>query len=182
MTLTASGAITLAAIRNEFKAASGAVSLSEMYRSGTYVPPLTANAAIPTSGAIQMDDFYSSSVSTLMAASYYGSSTGIKGGGSTNALTITTAGIISGGSVLDVYFSDNWCAYSAAPGNWYQVYVTVTSGTTPYGSALDTWLDLSSDRSWTINSPFSTYLDVTIRHKYNTASTELTAVSLDANA
>ena len=182
MTLVASGAITLDAIRNEFKAASGAVSLSEMYRSGTYVPPLTANAGIPTSGAIQMDDFYSASVSTAMAATYYGSSTGIKGGGSSNTLSITSAGVITGGSVLDVFFSDNWCAYSAAPGNWYQVYVTKTSGTTPTGDALDTWLDLSTTRNWTINSPFSTYLDVTIRHKYNTASTELTSISLDANA
>ena len=182
MTLPASGAISLGQLRTEFKGGSAAISMSEMYRSGTYVPPLTANAGIPTSGVIDLQDFYSASVSTAMAASYYGSTTGIKGGGSTNTFTITSAGVITGGNVLDVLFSDNWCAYSAAPGNWYQVYVTKTSGATPTGDALDTWLDLSTTRNWTINSPFSTYLDVTIRHKYNTASTELTSISLDANA
>jgi hypothetical protein len=184
MTLAASGAITLVDIRNEFKAASGAVSLSEMYRSGTYVPPLTANAGIPTSGQIQLDDFYSTTVVTDMDASYSAESIGIKGGGSTVSFTVGNDGNIASICIPSIVtnFSDTWVASSSAPGSWYEVYVSVSSGTSPTGASLNTWLALSSDRTWTLSSSASCTLTLKIRHKYNTASEETCTIYLTAGA
>lgn len=181
MTLPASGSINIGQLRTEFKGGSAAISLSEMYRSGTYVPPLTANAGIPTSGAIQMDDFYSSTVSTDMDASYTAESIGVKGGGSTCTLWVYTDGTIFSACFPTIItnFSDTWVASSSAPGSWYDVYVSVTSGTSPTGDSLSTWLALTSNRSWVLNTG-SCVLSVKVRHKYNTGSEETTSVTLTA--
>jgi hypothetical protein len=191
MTLPASGAITLAAIRNEFKAASGAVSLSEMYRSGTYVPPLTANAAIPTSGAIQMDDFYSATVSTDMDATYDASWISLSNGATGVTLEVHPDGAIlssgygDGGSVTG--FSDTWVVASANPGAWYELYVSVSSGNTPTGDSLNTWIAITSIRYYSLDiasgpDSKSCTLSVKIRHKYNTASEETTTVTLSCSS
>lgn len=190
MTLPASGAITLAAIRNEFKAASGAVSLSEMYRSGTYVPPLTANAAIPVSGAIQLDDFYSSTVVTDMDTTYDASWISV-----TNADTGVTLEVHPDGSIVSsgygdgqvTGFSDTWVLASANPGAWYELYVSVTSGNTPSGDSLNTWIALTSIRYYSLDiaagpDSKSCTLSVKIRHKYNTASEETTTVTLSCSS
>ena len=58
MTLQASGAITLADIAAEF-GGSTPHSLSEYYRGGTYVGDHAGTTTIPTSGAIDFADFYS---------------------------------------------------------------------------------------------------------------------------
>lgn len=55
MALQSSGAISLANIQTEF-GGSNPISLSEYYRGGSYVTD--NNTGVPTSGAIQLDDFY----------------------------------------------------------------------------------------------------------------------------
>jgi hypothetical protein len=60
MALQASGTITLAQIQAEFGGANP-IYLSEYYRGGAYVPNTTANLAVPTSGAIDLADFYGTS-------------------------------------------------------------------------------------------------------------------------
>ena len=55
MALQSSGAISLANIQTEF-GGSNPISLSEYYRGGAYVTD--NNTGVPTSGAIQLDDFY----------------------------------------------------------------------------------------------------------------------------
>lgn len=55
MALPSSGAISLANIQTEF-GGSNPISLSEYYRGGAYVT--ANNTGVPTSGAIQLDDFY----------------------------------------------------------------------------------------------------------------------------
>lgn len=55
MALPSSGAISLANIQTEF-GGSNPISLSEYYRGGAYVTD--NNTGVPTSGAIQLDDFY----------------------------------------------------------------------------------------------------------------------------
>lgn len=67
MTIPSSGTIALTTIQTEF-GGSNPIGLSEYYRGGTYVPNTAQNAGIPTSGTIQLDDFYgSSSVVGLLA-------------------------------------------------------------------------------------------------------------------
>tara|TARA_R110000803_G_scaffold65463_1_gene126589 strand:- start:2143 stop:3165 length:1023 start_codon:yes stop_codon:yes gene_type:complete len=60
MALQASGTITLAQIQTEF-GGSNPISLSEYYRGGSLVGNTSANASVPTSGAINMANFYSAS-------------------------------------------------------------------------------------------------------------------------
>ena len=55
MALQSSGAISLSDIQTEF-GGSNPISLSEYYRGGAYTT--SNNTGVPTSGQIQMDDFY----------------------------------------------------------------------------------------------------------------------------
>lgn len=57
MVLQSSGAISLNDIQNEFGGANP-IGLNEYYRGGSYVPNITANNSIPTSGAISLSNFY----------------------------------------------------------------------------------------------------------------------------
>ena len=57
MALQGSGTITLAQIQTEF-GGSNPIGLSEYYRAGSYVPDTATNSGIPTSGAIDFEDFY----------------------------------------------------------------------------------------------------------------------------
>ena len=59
MALPSSGVLTLADIQTEF-GGTNPISLSEYYRGGGLVPDSALNAAIPTSGAISVSDFYGS--------------------------------------------------------------------------------------------------------------------------
>lgn len=63
MTLQASGTISLNDIQTEFGGASP-ISLNEYYRGGGLVPNTAQNAAIPTSGAISLSQFYGTSAET----------------------------------------------------------------------------------------------------------------------
>jgi len=63
MTLPASGPISLMMIRNEFGGPTP-VHLNQYYRGGGRVPNTPANAAIPTSGAISLSDFYGATAYT----------------------------------------------------------------------------------------------------------------------
>lgn len=57
MALQSSGTITMAQIQTEF-GGSNPASLNEYYRGGSYVPDTSTNSGIPTSGTIDMADFY----------------------------------------------------------------------------------------------------------------------------
>jgi hypothetical protein len=59
MALPSSGVLTLDDIQTEF-GGTNPISLSEYYRGGGLVPDSALNAAIPTSGAISVSDFYGS--------------------------------------------------------------------------------------------------------------------------
>ena len=66
-----------------------------------------------------------------------------------------TYSVNSDGTVTDTGFIENWVTpTSAAPGS-YEVRATKNSGDTPGGSALGTWLALSSSRTWTLNALFT---------------------------
>lgn len=57
MTLPASGNLSFSAVQTEF-GGSNPISLSEYYRSGAYVPNVSQNAAVPTSGTFAMSTLY----------------------------------------------------------------------------------------------------------------------------
>ena len=57
MALPASGTLSLGNIQTEF-GGSNPIALSEYYRGGGLVPNITANNSIPTSGTIEVSDFY----------------------------------------------------------------------------------------------------------------------------
>ena len=66
MAIAASGAVSLADFRTEFVGGSSAISLGDLYRGGSHIRAKAANnngvnlaASVPTSGAIDFDDFYS---------------------------------------------------------------------------------------------------------------------------
>ena len=66
MTITATGAISFSDLRTEFVGGSSAISLGDLYRGGSNIRKLAGNnfatnlaASVPTSGAIDMADFYS---------------------------------------------------------------------------------------------------------------------------
>ena len=60
MTLASSGALSLQSIQGEF-GGSNPIGLNEYYRGGSLVPTHSGTASIPTSGTIQVDDFYGTS-------------------------------------------------------------------------------------------------------------------------
>lgn len=60
MALQSSGAITMAQIQTEF-GGSNPISINEYYRGGSNVPDTGTNSGIPTSGTIDMADFYGGS-------------------------------------------------------------------------------------------------------------------------
>lgn len=64
MALPTSGQISLSMIRTEF-GITGEVKLSQLYRGGLYVPNIPANAAVPTSGAIKLSNFYGATKMSL---------------------------------------------------------------------------------------------------------------------
>ena len=65
MALPGSGEITLAMIQTEF-GGSNPAELNEYYRGGTYVPNISANNAVPTSGTITLADFYGATAADLI--------------------------------------------------------------------------------------------------------------------
>jgi hypothetical protein len=72
MTLQASGDITLKDIQAEFGGANP-ISLSEYYRGGAYVVNQSINNNIPTSGSIQLSDFYLAKGTGNLTFEYIGS-------------------------------------------------------------------------------------------------------------
>ena len=69
MTLASSGALTLADIQGEF-GGSNPIGLNEYYRGGSLVPNHSNTTSIPTSGTIQVDDFYGTSSASPLDLSF----------------------------------------------------------------------------------------------------------------
>jgi hypothetical protein len=161
MTLQTSGPITFAEIQTEF-GGSNPIGLNEYYSGGAYVPPYTYGFGafpIPSSGPINIADFYGTTKNVSITLP---------------TLTMTVSAITDGPpSVARAEFNVNpngraygvtsgatsnnttstelhqWCSPTqAAPG--FEVRVSGVIGTPLSGSAVDTWLPLTSTRSWFI--------------------------------
>ncbi len=109
MTLPSSGSLSLNDIRGEFGGPSSNVAIDTYYRNGTYVYNVTKNLSIPTSGQVNVGDFYGSE-----GAGVYGKGTG--GSAATGGkASITYAGV------------DTQAHFTSAFGSWSDTSVTVGS-------------------------------------------------------
>lgn len=85
-----SGAISLDDLRKHFGPFSGQAILGDYYRGGTYVPDISVNAGVPTSGSISLDDFYGSATTLYFVQAPQGhfETRNTSGGGSWTILRI----------------------------------------------------------------------------------------------
>lgn len=61
-----SGSVSFSELRTKIKeTGSGSVSMSEMYRNGTYVPTASTNGSVPTSGTISVSNMYGVNVAVI---------------------------------------------------------------------------------------------------------------------
>lgn len=158
MTLAPSGILFLGpnpqvpnrSIASEF-GGSAPYDLQNYYRGGGLVPDFPQNSNIPTSGVIDMQDFYGSSsdipvfvdpgsvVATSLGAPGASASIEYNENGETNASAIPSGS----GSF------DDWLI--AGSSGDFEIRATVDSGVTPIGSPINVWLSLSSSRSWRVS-------------------------------
>ena len=175
MILPSSGLISLDDIITEF---GGGNNLADYYRGGSYVTSthlagtgLYINSfytvSIPSSGLIKLSDFYSKSSyfgvgeSDLASLGSYGTGDGmspITAGFSFDGNEFTTFGSPDHGwsftGISPPYptsgpYTMDWCGNPSTVMD-YEVKFVYSSGPTPSGDSVDTWLDLSTIRQWYI--------------------------------
>lgn len=152
MTLPTSGALSLSAIQTEF-GGSNPISINEYYAGGANVPAGASgtNGAVPTSGQISFSQFYGTSdivvnINTATVEDY----TFVGGGGSIAGWKCHSDGNVkyntaTGGSV-NAY---NWVVPTSEGSN-YWCRATLSSGSTPLGSGLGSWIDTALNPGWEI--------------------------------
>jgi len=139
MAMTSYGTITFLQLQTEF-GGSNPISINEYYRGGGLVPDIAANAAVPTSGAIDLQDFYGAvnrtfgtAIGDLNQDSAFIASVSftLATNGSTPPWTVpTTTGIGSG----------------------YEARLALNSGDTPTGPTLGSFHRLDTARTWTLDN------------------------------
>ena len=150
MTLPASGPLSIADLQAEFGGPAAPRDLQDYYRGGAYVPDTAQNASIPTSGAITLpDDFYNTAGQSFFIDGFVSSFDPTNSGASarfrflSGGTTSATASPNSGSDTPD------WAIPAfAGVGNDYDIRATLSSGSTPSSGTLNTWLNLSTTRSW----------------------------------
>ena len=159
MTLQTSGNITFADIQTEF-GGSNPIEFGEYYSGGAYVPPFTYGTGafpVPSSGTLNIADFYGTSKNVTITLS----NQTITAGTNSPATAITTFKIAQNGKVYQITSGifggttetelETWCSpIQAAPG--FQIQVSGATNVFDSGSSAEnTWLDLTSVRSWTLS-------------------------------
>lgn len=139
MTLQSSGTIKLSEIQTEF-GGTNPISISEYYG---------ADTGVPSSGVIDMSDFYgTSSASPVVVAGNSASDTEFLGGTARAYLTAATDGSVAG--LGDSVTADEW--YTGSPvaniGSGYEIRATLSGGTVPSSGTIGSWLPLSTFRRW----------------------------------
>jgi len=140
MTLPSSGPLSLSDIQGEF-GGSNPIGLDEYYAGGSYVPPGTSGTygAVPSSGAISIQNFYGTSA-ILQTISLTIGNSGINYGynnnfpfGSISPDTLSFAG----NAFCDVIASDGTYFYlsSTVGGISQSVFTTLNANGTPFASA-----------------------------------------------
>ena len=193
MTLQSSGVITFADIQAEF-GGSNPIGLGEYYAGGAYVPPYTYGFGafpIASSGPINVADFYGTTKNPSITLP--GLTMLIQATTASPSVAYAEFNINPNGkaySVTSQFNSNNttsteitqWCSpYQAAPG--FEVKVSGATNTL-YGSATDTWLPLTSIRSWYIfdNSLSAPICSFTVEIGRRDSNTAIATGSVDLEA
>jgi hypothetical protein len=161
MPLQSSGAISLYDICDFFGAARS-TPLESFYRGGSYVPNITANNGIPTSGTINVKDFYGAvalkTYDFIFTAGqsypYVGYNAGVYGSATTSPTIVTANGTfiiaiwdISTGSETD-FTLHNASAYPPNDDNSFQYFHHPASGQNFLRSSMSAAHSASYDTIW----------------------------------
>ena len=136
---------------------------SALYRSGTYVPDNALNGTIPTSGTIELTDYLStSSVGLGVDVNLIADVGSTFSGQCSTSISFNTDGtydgsatVISGGSgssTSGTFTGRKWASgFGAAsvPTDYWIYAEVIGAGVSLSGAATNTWLQLSSTRTWT---------------------------------
>lgn len=146
MALPSSGAISLNSLQTEY-GGSNPISINEYYRGGSLVPNTTPNNSIPTSGAINLNNFYG-------GIAFYGiRDDSLEIVDFTGPLSVSWGIDLSSGEVRLVRRSIstyNWLRTASNSPSDYQIRATYISGNATPSGTYDTWLSLGTSREWTL--------------------------------
>jgi len=148
MALPSTGPLSLNDIQTEF-GGTNPISLSEYYAGGAFVPAGTSgtNGAVPSSGTISINNFYGTSNVVISVTNQFISAFTF-GAPATAEYRLNSNGlvqdILNGGSPGTL---EQWCTPTSAASD-YEARVTITSGTLDSGSGVNTYLSLSTTRTW----------------------------------
>jgi len=148
MALPSTGPLSLNDIQTEF-GGTNPISLSEYYAGGAFVPAGTSgtNGAVPSSGTISINNFYGTSNVVISVTNQFISAFTF-GGPASAEYRLNSNGlvqdILNGGPPGTL---EQWCTPTSAASD-YEARVTITSGTLDSGSAVNTYLPLSTTRTW----------------------------------
>ena len=174
MTLQVSGPISLEDIQTEF-GGSNPIAITEYYRGGVNVPDTAANASIPTSGTISLEDFYGGDASA--GATILLTNRTVVAVDTTSSLRTLATGQLQtsdNGGLSYTNITNEWATpLNAGNGALYEINVNPTSGSVT-GSATNTWLALSSTRTWTNITP-NTDAVLTVQIRLNGGAVQDTA-------
>lgn len=152
MALPTSGALSLNDIKGEFGGPTSP-SLGDYYAGGTYVPSGTSGTygAVPTSGAISIQNFYGTSVPTISITDQNLYESQIQPTNATCGYRLNSNGkVYSTNTVGSATYIEDWITPNGAASG-YECYVTVTSGSLSTGTS-GSWLSLGTTRDWTVST------------------------------
>jgi len=194
MTLQSSGAISLQNIQAEFGGPSSNITLQNYYAGGSYVAAGTKNGsgvAIPSSGAIKLEDFYGASAIVISGSSYSIFSQGAAGGSSSGQINFNPNGSIShsgSGTVIAGQYSGpaNWATpTSTGLGSNYELIVDSTSSsilpTSESGPTVGSWTGMGGTLSFSASNSGNRGPDYTWNCRIRNATTLVVLASFSVN-
>jgi hypothetical protein len=160
MTIAATGALSMTDLVAEF---GGPGDLLSYYRGGTYVPDIPQNAAVPTSGAISLLSFYSTTKEVVSLLSVTVSDDQASPTTATASYSLRNDGFVAHKGVSTGAL---WVSPGTGAPN-YECMATVTSGSLSSGTS-GSWLPLTSTQTWSrvsgaINNTFTVVFTLDIR-------------------
>jgi len=175
MALPSSGSISLNSLQTEY-GGSNPISINEYYRGGSLVPNTTPNNSIPTTGTINLNNFYG-------GIAFYGiRNENLEVTRSSSTTTVdppvevswkidVSSGVVS--TQKDFSFSSyNWLRTESNSPNNYQIRATHISGSIPTGT-YGTWLSLGTARSWVLSKSNVGIAAATIQFEIRHAITQV---------
>lgn len=142
--LQTSGTISIDDLATEL-GGSSPNSLEDYYRNGSNTPSNSVNSGVPTSGQINLEDFYGADGTEIITANASKTEFGV------NA-TASVRYVSNGNITVTDGTNRTWhsTATNSGIGSDYQIRAILSSGTTPSGPTLGSWHSLSTSRTWSL--------------------------------